>query len=71
MPVPRRPDQEHGGTVDLTIRVDRLVELDKASYYRSDPFNRLNRNDLIREAVAEYIENGDHWGDVDPEEVDA
>jgi len=69
MDIPQRPGDEHGGTVEITIRVDRLVELEKAAYQRSKPHHRLFRNDIIREAIVEHIERGDHWGDLDPDDL--
>lgn len=70
MAIPRRPDEEQGGTVEVTIRVDRLVELEQAAYQRSSPHERLFRDDVIREAIVEHIERGDHWGDAEPYDGD-
>jgi len=69
MSVPPNPGDEHGGTVEVSIRVDRLVELEKAAYQRSEPHNRLYRSDIIREAIVEHIERGDHWGGLDPDDL--
>jgi len=66
MTVPKRPNQEQGATIEISVRVDRLVELEKASFQRSRPHHRLFRDDIIREAIVEHIERGDHWGDAEP-----
>jgi len=71
MSVPSRPGEEYGIKTDIQLRSDYFVELQKAYYHRGGPFNRLFAEDLIREAVHEYIENGDHWGDVDPGEIES